>query len=162
EAKRIIDFVLRSPLAKNRPQWHDTKLELAIKPRLAFSPFVMALGSPVQHRLQNELEAEPNASERDKDAQTDSQAKAATECEPYRVSAAHVISSQSQELRRAVVVCSARTKDSTITPRATQFAIQPGKNVPRLSFQPIYADRGYAVSPPARAPPARLRNLQTL
>ncbi|HKV38823.1 MAG TPA: tetratricopeptide repeat protein [Blastocatellia bacterium] len=47
EATRIIDEVLRTPFAKNFPYWLETKLELAAKPRRVFTPFTLALGSPV-------------------------------------------------------------------------------------------------------------------
>ncbi|HKV38648.1 MAG TPA: hypothetical protein VJX67_05510 [Blastocatellia bacterium] len=46
EANRAIGIVLGSRLASQFPQWLDTKEELATKPRRAFPPFKMALGSP--------------------------------------------------------------------------------------------------------------------
>ncbi|MGH9764657.1 MAG: hypothetical protein ACREAC_27795, partial [Blastocatellia bacterium] len=152
EANRIIDYVLSTPLAKNQPEWQHTKLELATKTNQVFPAFTMALGVPAEHLPQNRLEAESKAPDPQEEAQTNSQAKVATECRPYRHNGGQVVRILSRESRRALVVCSARPNGST----ATQVAIQQRRNTPGLALQLISVDRGYAVSPPARAPPARL------
>ncbi|MGH9760725.1 MAG: hypothetical protein ACREAC_07770, partial [Blastocatellia bacterium] len=54
EADRLIEIVLRSSFAPRYPEWHDTKLEIATKPRLIFAPFTMALGSPVEPVAESE------------------------------------------------------------------------------------------------------------
>ncbi|MGH9823302.1 MAG: hypothetical protein ACREDR_08635 [Blastocatellia bacterium] len=163
EATRIINRVLRTQFAKNCPQWLDTKIELANKRRLAFPPFTMAVGAPAEPRPQNDVETQAKVPDLRQRAQADSQAEVATECRPDIDNAAHLIRSRSQKSKRAVAVCSARTPNSVAISLATPFAIQAiaiqtGRNTPGLAFQATYADRGYAVSPPARAPPARLRN----
>ncbi|MGH9763129.1 MAG: hypothetical protein ACREAC_20070 [Blastocatellia bacterium] len=149
EAQRIIDRVLSTPFAKNCPHWLDTKVELASKRQLVFAPFTIALGAPDASQSQNEVEAQSEALDLHEGLQA----------------------SQSEECKPAIVVRRARTCYSIASWLVTRFDIQPGRNTPRLSssigslletFQPIYADRGYAISPPARAPPTRLRDSKTL
>ena len=163
EANRLIDFVLRSTLAKQRPQWHDTKLELATKPRLVFPPFTMALGAPAGFSAQNDSKSLASSLELKAQAEAESQATA-TETRPNSDQLAqpgNSRSSRSAESKRAVAVCRRRIQDLFATPLAHRLAIQLGRIVPRLTFQPVHIDGGYAVSPPARAPPAHSQNLHT-
>ncbi|MGH9761926.1 MAG: hypothetical protein ACREDR_27085, partial [Blastocatellia bacterium] len=160
EANRLIDFVLRNPLAKHRPQWHDTKLELATKPRLVFPAFTMALGAPADARTQNDSKSLASPLELQEQAEAESQ-PTSTESRPNSDQLAQSGKSRSRQCKRAVAVCRCRVQDLFATPLAHRLAIQLGRSVPRPTFQPVHTDPGYAVSPPARAPPAHSQNLHT-
>ena len=45
EANHAVDFALASPFAPGYPQWQETKLDLASRPKRTFAPMVFAIGS---------------------------------------------------------------------------------------------------------------------
>ena len=146
EATRIIDRVLRTPFAKNYPQWLDTKIELATKQRLVFAPFTMALGAPTAP-----LRTEP-------EPLTEPQERAAeflpiAPTEPHADSALSVADMPCRRAKIAVIRLTGREQHDV-------SVISAKRACALMKLQPILVrgEQGYAVSPPARAPPANSRN----
>ena len=148
EANRVIDIVLASPLASRVPQWLDTKLELATKPRRAFTPFVMALGSPAAlvpsySACQAEITEEPRPSLGVAAIKDPTAAVPTAQKSPSRVIQAAGRHWTSLFLLAAQQAGAAES--STIGVRNEQF-LAAGRGRPRSLS-------GYAISPPSRAPP---------
>ncbi|HYL99921.1 MAG TPA: tetratricopeptide repeat protein [Blastocatellia bacterium] len=148
EANRVIDSVLRSQLAKNRPQWHHTKTELATKPRLCFAPFALALGYPVPPAVEL-VEQEPE------------QLEVPPKADPSATFVNRSASAASETLQKLKLF---RRRNP---PRASLLCGLPGRasrtttrNPGHLRSKPGAESekQGYAVSPPARAPPSSDQN----
>ncbi|MGH9824697.1 MAG: tetratricopeptide repeat protein [Blastocatellia bacterium] len=150
EANRVIDLVLRSPFAKNRPQWHDTKVELATKSRLVFTPFTLAIGARAETeeaRTEDRQHLEPSIA---LTVATDVQQESGRP----RSQEAAGRNRRIEELKTS--------PDSAIGlfPIGTQSSMRSAAILPVLQAEP--ARLGYAISPPARAPPSGLPTLKAL
>ncbi|MGH9825608.1 MAG: hypothetical protein ACREDR_20445, partial [Blastocatellia bacterium] len=159
DANLVIDYALSTPFARNQPEWHDTKLELATKPRLVFPAFTMALGAPVEPQPLNESEALPRPFELQEPAEAESQTRTA-ERRPYSHHLEKSAKSQSRQCKPVVLVRRGRIEAPLATTLRARLAIRHGRGAPGLNLQPVHAGRGYTLSPPARAPPVRSRNVQ--
>ncbi|MGH9759269.1 MAG: hypothetical protein ACREAC_00350, partial [Blastocatellia bacterium] len=140
EANRVIDYVLSTPFAKNQPEWHDTKLELATKPRLVFPPFTMALGAssePEQQSTPKRL------------AESATESGAATDGRSDRAQSAERVQRAAQQFR------SNETRQLPLpVPMARVSSTAACAPWAGRAFQNIDLS-GYAIAPPARAPPTR-------
>ncbi|MGH9761028.1 MAG: tetratricopeptide repeat protein, partial [Blastocatellia bacterium] len=149
EATRIIDRVLRTPFAKNCPHWLDTKTELATKRRLVFPPFTIALGAPAAPpETESEAPTEPH--------------ERATEYRPVAPAEAQTDGAWSADrnpCRRAKIavirLIERQQHDVSVISTKRTCALKD------LNPLLVRAEQGYAVSPPARAPPANSRNFPT-
>ncbi|HKV38629.1 MAG TPA: hypothetical protein VJX67_05415 [Blastocatellia bacterium] len=151
EANRAIDIILASPLASRFPHWLDTKLELATKPRRAFTPFVMALGSPAApmpsySACQAEPAQEPRPSPSVAAIKDPMAAEHAAQKSPSRVIEAAAVRHWTSLFLLAAQQAGA-AESSTIGVRNERF-LAAGRGRPRSLS-------GYAISPPSRAPPVR-------
>ena len=146
EANRVIDSVLRSPFAKNRPQWHDTRVELATKPRLVFTPFTLALGSvaePEETRTEDRRHLEPPV--------------ALTVATDVKQESRRRHSQQAATRNRCIDDLKI-SRDSAIVlfPIGTEPSMRSAAVLPVL--QAAAARLAYAIFPPARAPPPTVKS----
>lgn len=128
EANKVIDYILGTPYADRQPEWHNTKLELATKPRKVFAPFTMSLGAPRQSVERLEPKSERIRLQSCDKSQHSKKARHSKK--PQR-------SKKPVEFQRTLQRKLHRTHRDRIV----------------RSPHPVQARSGYAVSPPARAPP---------
>jgi tetratricopeptide (TPR) repeat protein len=134
EANRAVDVALNSQFAPGYPHWQETKLELTSKPKRVFAPIVFAVGPWCRAReLSSSLPVPVPV------------------LEIARVEAQS--SAQANAVRNAAVERSNRLIRPSIWQRRTHLFsenLTPSACLP-VAFHTL---SGYALSPPARAPPS--------
>ncbi|MGH9822297.1 MAG: hypothetical protein ACREDR_03410 [Blastocatellia bacterium] len=143
EARRASRIAVSSPLTAGYPEWLATSRELETLPRRAFVPFTIALGAP-------EPEQKPDL------LPESSPAHNALAPATYRQECERTVEPNVQAVPNASRdICLAPPTSGCVTWQANQSTYA----VARLlrSKPAIRASRGYAISPPARAPPDTTR-----